>query len=142
MVKCIGCRDVYRSSQKNSCPRGTKLFAPASRGDWKSFIAGAGSLRAPHWIIDVTRPQNGCGGCTTNPMNSGNSRQKTWRTADGSPWWLRSTPYKEPSGDYAANCFMDLRSKPRSSNLITFNDNKCNYHSRSYYCQPAKVQLK
>jgi hypothetical protein len=142
LVKCTRCLDIRRSQDVSSCPRGTKLFAPTSRADWKTFVSSATPLRDPNFVIDVTRPQNGCGGCTSNPMNSGNSRQQSWRTSDGSPWWLRSTPYKEPSGDYAANCFMDLRSKPRSSNLITFDDNKCNYHSRSYYCQPAKVQLK
>merc|ERR1719201_2412451 len=135
MVKCIGCRDVYRSSQKNSCPRGTKLFAPASRGDWKSFIAGSGTLRHPHWIIDITRPQNGCGGCTRNPMNSGNSRQKTWKTTDRAPWWLRSSRYNEPNGDYNANCYMDLWHNPRNENSVTFNDWRCKYHSKSYYCQ-------
>merc|ERR1719183_1745437 len=35
MVKCTKCRDVYRASQGNSCPAGTKLFSPSSRADWK-----------------------------------------------------------------------------------------------------------
>ena len=57
-----------RSSQKNSCPNGMKIFSPASRGDWKTFLTSAGPLRAPHWIIDVTRPQNGCGGCKKSEL--------------------------------------------------------------------------
>merc|ERR1740127_20785 len=142
MVKCTGCRDVRASNQKNSCPIGTKLFSPASKSDWQSFFGSAGSLYAPHWIIDVTRPQSGCGGCTSNPMNSGNRKQKSWTTSDGSPWWLRSTRYSEPNGDYNANCFLNLWHNPRRATAVTFNDGRCNYHAKSYYCQPEKKDLK
>jgi len=142
LVKCQKCRDVRRSRDRNSCPSGTKLFSPATRADWKTFLASAAPLRAPHWIIDVTRPQNSCGGCTGNPMNSGNKKQKTWRTSDGSPWWLRSTRYSEPNGDYSANCFLDIWHRPKNENSVTFNDGRCNYHSKSYYCQPMDISMK
>jgi len=140
LVKCVGCLDVRRSADKNSCPKGTKIFAPASRADWKTFIASATRLRNPHWIIDVTRPQNGCGGCTRHAMQSSTPAQATWRTADGSPWWLRSTRYGEPNGDYTANCYLDLWHNPANQDSVTFNDHKCNYHSKSYYCQGVKVK--
>merc|ERR1719199_421840 len=142
MVACKNCKDVRRSRDKNSCPKGTKVFSPASRADWKTFITSAGPLRAPHWIIDVTRPQNSCGGCTRHAMNSGNNKQKSWKTSDGSPWWLRSTRYNEPNGDYSANCFLDLWHKPRNENSVTFNDGRCNYHAKSYYCQPIDMSMK
>lgn len=142
IVKCTDCKDIYRSKDKSSCPRGTKLFSPRSGADWKTFLASATPLRAPNWIVDVTRPQNSCGGCTSSPMNSGSSRQKTWRTSDGSAWWLRSTRYSEPNGDYTANCFLDLWRTPGNEHSVTFNDGRCNYHSSSYYCQPVKTPLK
>jgi len=141
IVKITNGLDVRRSMDKNSCPRGTKIFSPASRSDWRTFLASAGPLRAPHWIIDVTRHANGCGGCTSNVMNSRNRNQKSWRTSDGSPWWLRNSRYTEPNGDYHANCYMDLWHKPQNENLVTFNDGNCNYHSKSYYCQPIKFDL-
>merc|ERR1719265_565916 len=97
-------------------------------------------LRAPHWIIDVTRPRNGCGGCTRSPMNSKIPAQATWKTADKSPWWLRSTRYNEPNGDYHANCYLDLWHSPPNENSVTWNDGSCSYHSKSYYCQLAKVK--
>merc|ERR1719456_680747 len=31
LVKCVDCLDVFRSLDKNSCPDGTKLFAPRTR---------------------------------------------------------------------------------------------------------------
>jgi len=142
LIKCVGCLVVRKSTQKNSCPAGTKLFSPASSSDWKTFINSARPLRSPNWIVDVTRPQNGCGGCSRYSMNFGEPAQRTWRTADGSPWWLRSTKYTEPSGDYLANCYMDLWHTPVNENGVTFNDNKCSSYSNSYYCQPVKKKGK
>merc|ERR1712178_587919 len=95
MVKCSSCLTLRRSKDKSSCPAGTKLFSPQTRQDWETFLKSAGPLRAPHWIIDVTRPKNGCGGCTRYSMNSKVTAQKTWVTTDGTPWWLRSTRYNE-----------------------------------------------
>jgi hypothetical protein len=138
LFKCTKCLKVHRSNDKNSCPVGTKIFSPQSRADWKAFLSSATALRDPHWIVDVTRPQNGCGGCTRHAMNKGNSAQATWRTADGSPWWLRSTRYNEPNGDYHANCYLDLWHVPSNEDSVTFNDGSCSYHSRSYYCQSVK----
>merc|ERR1719271_566194 len=138
LVKCEQCLDVYRSQQKNSCPVGMKIFSPRSRADWKVFLDSAGPLRAPHWILDITRPQNGCGGCTRYPMKSTTPQQATWKTSDGSAWWLRDSRYNEPNGDYTANCYLDLWRKPTSPDTVTFNDWNCNYRSRSYYCQPTK----
>merc|ERR1719162_2356330 len=142
LVKCTGCHDVFRSKEKNSCPRNTKIFAPATRTDWQTFLNSAGPLGHPHWIIDITRPQNGCGGCTSNAMNSANSNQKSWRTSDGSPWWLRSSKYGQPSGDYTANCYLGLgKKKPSNENSITFDDKGCSFHSKAYYCQKIRIWL-
>jgi hypothetical protein len=137
LMKCTNCLTVRKATDRNSCPFGTKVFAPATRADWKAFIASDKPLRAPHWIVDVTRPQNGCGGCTKFPMNSGVASQSTWKTADGGAWWLRKKKYNEPNGDYNANCYLDLWQTPVNENSVTFNDGRCHYHSKSYYCQKA-----
>ena len=143
LVRCDQCTTVYRSSQRNSCPTGMKIFSPRTRRDWKTFISSTPPVRAPHFIIDVTRPQNGCGGCTRYAMKSTTPQQATWRTIDRSPWWLRSSRYNEPNGDYTANCFLDLWRTPHNSeNNIVFNDGRCNYRSRSYYCQPVMPKPK
>jgi len=139
LLKCSGCLRVKRATDKDSCPEGTKLFSPRSREDWRTVLDSAGPLRSPHWIVDVTRPQNGCAGCTKAPMNFEVPQQATWRTQDGSPWWLRSSRYSEPNGDYKANCYMDLWHNPNNADSVTFNDGNCNYNSNSYYCQPRQV---
>jgi hypothetical protein len=138
LLKCTGCLPVARSLQKNSCPTGTKIFSPASATDWKTFLSSAQPLRSPHWIIDVTRSENGCGGCAKHAMNSKNPAQMTWRTSDGSAWWLRSQKYTEPSSDYSANCYMDLFGAPSSENSVLFRPKNCRYYSNAYYCQPVK----
>ena len=43
IVRCTNGIDVRKSLDKNSCPRGTKIFSPATRSDWKTFLASAGS---------------------------------------------------------------------------------------------------
>jgi len=141
LVQCTECLDVRRSTQKNSCPNGMKIFSPQTRQDWTTVLNSAQPLRAPHFIVDVTRPQNGCGGCTKFPMKQTTPQQATWKTSDGSPWWLRSTVFGQPSGDYSANCYMRLY-KATSADTIQMNDYNCNYHSRSYFCQPKRADNK
>merc|ERR1719409_1548846 len=70
LIRCSSCLDVSKSTQKNSCPSGTKIFSPASREDWKTFLESAGSLRSPNFIFDVTKPTNGCHNCDQYAMNS------------------------------------------------------------------------
>jgi len=141
LLMCQGCLDVHRTTQKNSCPKGTKIFAPGNREDWKTFIESAKPLKSPNFIIDITRPEPGCEGCITYPMNSDEPNVATWRTSDGSPWWLRSStlvggwPTGE-NGDYTANCYLDVAGVIDNPDSVRFASSKCDYHSTSYYCQP------
>merc|ERR1719456_1188817 len=140
LMKCTGCLDVSGSYQENSCPRGTKLFAPASRADWKTFLASTQPVRSPSFIIDVTRPQDGCGGCTEFAMNSEESAQVTWGTSDGSPWWMRAAPFTDPNeaGDYKANCYMNVKDfGAGNEDTVGFEADGCNAHSNAYFCQIA-----
>ena len=89
---------------------------------------------APHLIVDVTRPSNGCGGCTKYAMKSGVPQQSSWVTSDGSPWWLRDTKYNEPNGDYHANCYLHIYDV--NPNNVRFDDNNCNFYTTDYLCQP------
>merc|ERR1719183_3402091 len=72
-------------------------------------------------------------------MKSTEAAQATWHTDDESPWWLRDTTYTQPNGDYQANCYMDLWHAPPNENSVSFDDGNCEYHSRSYYCQPVST---
>ena len=124
---------ISKSIQKNSCPTGWKLWSPQSKQDWQTVISSTEIPAAPHVIVDITRPLNGCGGCTRYPMKSTVDQQSSWVTSDGSPWWLRDTKYNEPNGDYVANCYLHVYStKPED---VRFNDAKCAVFSTHYLCQ-------
>jgi hypothetical protein len=142
LLKCTECLEVKMATEKNSCPEGMKIFAPASKEDWQTFLASAQPLRAPNFIVDITRKEDGCGGCAEHPMMSTEPHQATWRTSDGAPWWLRELSSEEPSADYEANCYMDITNDPQNENDIQFDADGCKYSSRSYYCQPAIEPMK
>ena len=93
----------------------------------------------PHLIIDVTRSQNGCGGCKDYAMNSGVTQQSSWQTSDGSPWWLRDSTYNQPNGNYQANCY--LRVTIVDDNDVSFDDDNCATSSKDYLCQPIEGML-
>uniref|UniRef100_A0A7S0F900 PA14 domain-containing protein n=1 Tax=Pyrodinium bahamense TaxID=73915 RepID=A0A7S0F900_9DINO len=135
LKKCVGGLDVWKSTDPNSCPTGWKIWAPESREDWDTVIkSGVLPVQNPDFLVDVTRPSNGCGGCG-DPMNSDTPSQSSWVTSNGAKWWLRASGFGEPNGDYHANCFMNLWGFSDANN-IQFNDRDCHYHSRDYLCQP------
>merc|ERR1711920_1215194 len=68
-------------------------------------------------------------------MKSTTAQQGSWRTTDGSAWWLRDAKYNEPNGDYHANCYLHVYDV--NPNNVRFNDGNCNYKSNAYLCQPA-----
>jgi len=150
LIKCENCLDVYSSNQENSCPYGTKIFSPETREDWKTFLASSTAVRNPHWIIDITRPQDGCGGCEEFAMNSNKAEVATWRTKDLSPWFLRDTVHIPASYDYKANCYFNVFAFDTEDSVIfdagtATDDNpvesttSCWIHSASYFCQSMKT---
>jgi len=148
LIKCENCHDVSKSTDENSCPTGTKIWSPRSRADWDVFLASVTPINDPNFIVDITRPLAGGGAPPSNPFNSNDPERRKlllssrWTTADGSPFWLRSTAFTEPSGDYTANCYLNIDSAAMSSaDTVAFDDSSCNYHSKSYYCQSAMINL-
>jgi hypothetical protein len=137
LMQCTSCTDVYKSTDTNSCPTGWKLFSPRSQEDWDTVIASVTlPVAAPHFIVDVTKDTDGCDTCANTIGNSDDAAMAMFTTTDGSPWWIRSTQYPEPSGDYEANCYMAVTSYSQGGGSITYNDKTCEYHSTDYLCQP------
>merc|ERR1712051_712969 len=130
---------VSKSTQKNSCPAGYKIWSPRSKQDWTSVYNAMGKNtkkypQKPNLIIDVTSNKKGCGGCAKFAMKSGVKQQNMWKTSDGSKWWLRDTKYNEPNGDYHANCYLHVSNA--NPNDVRFNDQDCKIMSTAYLCQP------
>merc|ERR1711959_559216 len=138
LVRIHNGRRVRKSTETDSCPNGWKVWSPRNKNDWtivynvmKKNINNY--PKKPHFIIDVTRPANGCGGCTKYAMRSNTAQQGSWGTKDGSAWWLRDARYNEPNGDYHANCYLHIYDV--NPNNVRFNDGNCNYYSTEYLCQ-------
>merc|ERR1712083_425131 len=138
LVRIHNGRRVRKSTETDSCPAGYKIWSPRNKNDWTIVYNAmkkniANYPRKPHLIVDVTRPANGCGGCTKYAMKSGVGQQGSWKTSDGSAWWLRDARYNEPNGDYHANCYLHIYDV--NPNNVRFNDASCNYYSTEYLCQ-------
>merc|ERR1712037_360944 len=141
ILKVTGGKKVKKSTEKNSCPTGYKIWSPRNKNDWTIVYNAMKKSynnypRKPHLIIDVTRAANSCSGCNKYAMKSGVSQQATWKTSDGSKWWLRDSKYNEPNGDYHANCYLHVSNV--NPNDVRFNDHNCNIASSDYLCQKAQ----
>ena len=82
--------DVYKSFDMNSCPEGYKIFSPRTKQDWAAIWDNKyeylARVSSPHLIIDVTRPEDGCGdGCTSYAMNSDVPAQATYVSPSSHP---------------------------------------------------------
>lgn len=143
---------VSRSTDKDSCPPGYKIWSPRNQKDWKIVWNALGKSKNNYpnnTVIDVTHPyDNYCPGCNDYPMNSNDGnigKGKLWRTSDGTDWWLRDSKFSEPSGDYSANCYITV-TNPVPDNL-QFNDYDCSTldgkitpfsKTSEYFCQIAQ----
>ena len=139
VVKVTGGNKVKKSTEADSCPTGWKIWSPRNKNDWTIVYNALGQNvkyypKKPDLIVDVTRSSDGCSGCKNHAMNSGVSAQSSWKTKDGSDWWLRDTKYSQPSGNYKANCYMEV--KDVNPNAVTFDDKDCTMDSTDYLCQP------
>ena len=135
---------VSKSTEKNSCPSGWKIWSPRNKNDWTLVYNALGKNfanypRAPHLIVDVTRSGNGCGGCKNYAMKSTVSEQSSWKTSDGSAWWFRDSKYNQPEGNYHANCYLSVQGV--DPNNVIFDDNNCGYSSTDYLCQHMESKL-
>merc|ERR1712151_898464 len=143
LVRIHNGRRVRKSTEVDSCPDGWKVWSPRNKNDWTLVYNRMGKNinnypKKPHFIVDVTRPANGCGGCTKYAMKSTTAQQGSWRTKDGSAWWLRDARYNEPNGDYHANCYLHIYDV--NPNNVRFNDGSCAYYSTEYLCQKVQKQ--
>ena len=144
LIRIVNGFRIQKITQQDSCPSGWKLWSPRNKKDWTIVFNAMGKNinnypKKPHLLIDVTRNQKGCGGCTKFAMKSGVKQQNSWKTSDGSAWWLRDTSYNEPNGDYQPNCFLHIYDV--NPNNVRFNDGSCSYYSSDYLCQPGSCLL-
>merc|ERR1711934_1353201 len=65
LVRVHNGRRIRKSTEAHSCPNGYKVWSPRNKNDW-TIVYNAMKKninnypKKPHFIIDVTRPANGC----------------------------------------------------------------------------------
>ena len=90
-------------------------------------------------------------------MNSASPHVATnWHAIDGGSWWLRDTPYSQPSGNYEPGCWLGLldplfatgaatsdpderysallSARPGAKAELEFDDNGCTFQATDYVC--------
>ncbi len=126
---------TLKSTDNNSCKElWMDIFVPRTKEFLQSVITKYGSSYF-YVIPGISRPSSGWS-YTSVAMNSVTASD--WKAIWGWDWWLRDTPYSEPSWDYTANCWLQTRSVADINN-ITFNDagvGACNalYFTEKYIC--------
>ena len=124
------------ANDANSCPDGTDIWVPRSlehaTAVWDEY--GDSYIH----FVGIYRPDSGCGTCTSYAMNSDAMASYSgvgWTSVaeEAEPWFMRSTTYSEPNGDYTAYCWLDLWSWDYSVGW-EFNDNSCSTCSDYYLC--------
>ena len=130
---------TYRSTDSNSCPAGMNIVVPRTQAHWDSLFAYetfrnqqlGQSLDYFAIVPGISKPGDG-GNYTSSVMRSGSVSD--WRALDGGAWFLRSSTFSEPNGDYTANCWLGLYSGNRDSGNLGFNDGSCSYSAVHYIC--------
>ena len=127
---------TYRATDENSCPPGTQIWVPRTEPLLLAVIGHYGTNAYPLGVYGIA---NGCGGCTSYPMNSFSPQQASHWTSVGpftggpaEPWFLRSSAFGEPNGDYTAGCW--LGGFRLNGETLSFNDQRCTYSFTSYVC--------
>jgi len=142
VVPIQGGAEIRDRFSETSCPAGMAIWVP------KSYDHGnAVRQMFHHWqyrITGIYRSEDGCGGCTQVAMNSEDQKAYEAEGFRGShvgfksiasgPWFLRSTTYSEPNGDYDANCWLGLHGGWDEDVGFRFNDARCNVRSTNYLC--------
>ncbi len=125
-----GGTSTSRYTDNNTCKTlGMDIVYPRTKAHWDSMIARFSTSYFP-FIPGVYKTGGGGNytGCVMNSSGCGG-----WRVGDGGQWWLRSSTYSEPNGDYSANCWLGTRDVSNTSS-ITYNDGHCSYGGSSYIC--------
>ncbi len=151
---CQNCVSRNYATDTNGCNTvGLQSVIPRTQAHWASMFAwvtapvASGGLggSVSTWFVTVPgiyKPSGGLTNCNNGGscingapcgvMNSASCTQTNgWRSLDGGKWWLRSTSFTEPNGDYFANAFLSFWGWNPTNFQI--NDGDATFSSGNYY---------
>ena len=141
------------ANDDNSCPDGTDIWVPRTYDHAKAVWDEYGGDGGDWWsssgsyigFVGIYRPASGgatydecCEDSWSQAMNSDDMASYTgvgWTSvaAIPEPWYMRSTAYSEPNGDYDAYCWLDIWNF-HDHEGFEFNDESCGVCSDTYLC--------
>ena len=139
------------ANDANSCPDGTDIWVPRThdhaKAVWDEFGGDndyyyySGSSDSYIGPVGVYRPADGGGCCEETWSQAMNSDAMASYSGVGwtsvaavpEPWFIRSTSYSEPNGDYDAYCWLYIYHWQENQGWA-FNDESCNACSTHYLC--------
>jgi len=142
---CTGCKDVRTTTEVNGCDKfGMNMVVPRSQAHWQSLYkyvtVELKSTMDSHFkvvpgISKSVGGRNDCNGGTGVLNYEACKDSKSWRAIDGGKWWLRTSTYSEPNGDYTANQFLGGLSNFNNGKMddMTMNDSTTMYTSGANY---------
>uniref|UniRef100_A0A7S4A2Q8 Uncharacterized protein n=1 Tax=Pelagomonas calceolata TaxID=35677 RepID=A0A7S4A2Q8_9STRA len=110
-MRVEGGRNTCRHTDENSCPAGFDIWVPRSYAHAFAVLEATGwqDLHHEHFLVGIYRDEDGCGSCQDYAMNSDAMATYSgvgWQSVAGDPWFMRSSTYSEPNGDYEAGCWL------------------------------------
>ncbi len=131
-----GGASTCRYTDANSCPSGMNLAVPRTQAHFSAMVGRYGSSYFSI-LPGIYKPGSG-GSYTYCAMRSGGCPD--WRALDGGAWFIRSSAFGEPNGDYTGGCWLGVTTAGYSIDTSTvasgqgFNDGYCTYCATSYVC--------
>ncbi|AHA55809.1 putative membrane protein [Emiliania huxleyi virus 164] len=127
----------------NSCPEGMNIWVPRSNSFVQTLET---SLSYRPKTVGIYGIATGCGGCSSNAMNSDNAAQAAhWKAVSPirTPWFMRAVPYQEPNGDYTAGDWLHISTTVSNFDAdgYYFNDRTDGYPESRYYCSTNSYEL-
>jgi hypothetical protein len=119
-----------RYDEANSCAGvGMSIAVARTQNHLKSMYStfGAGYLKTVPGVYGLAAGDYS--GCAMNSSDS--TCGANWKAVDGGAWFARVIASVEPSGNYAAGCWLSLTGF--DANGATFNDNSCTITTGSDY---------
>ena len=159
VLEVEGIVQTCRYHDDNSCPAGFDIWVPRSYEHAKAVVNAVDVEFT--YLVGVYRNEDGpngwpnegneedCGGCTDVAMNSDNyadwvaqgTNRVPWTSVAGSPWFLRSTTYSEPNGNYESGCWLTTNWDDGwvDGEGFSFDDGGCGYCFTKYLCSTNRA---
>ena len=84
-------KKTYKHTDPNDCPSGTDIWVPRTKEMLQAVVAHYGNVAQQ--VVGIYGVYDGCGGCTSQAMNSGSAAQAAHWTSVGPSTGAPAEPF-------------------------------------------------